>query len=239
MQINSRLIIGALLIILGVGFLIDRIAPFEFGEILRTWWALAFVVIGALQIINRPEKLTGGLIMIALGSALVADNLFPDIHFWGIFMPLLLIIFGIGFLLRDKSKPMIDINATFYKHTSSDSHTVSTDEVISVSALFSGSEQTISSKKFRGGKVSALFGGVELDLRHAEMASSEASLDVEASFGGVEIKVPQHWHVIVQGSPVFGGISNETLQRAIGGEQHEQTLTIRANVVFGGLEITN
>lgn len=236
-NMKSRNITGLILILLGVGFLLDRFNVIPFGDVVQSWWPIIFVAMGVVQIINRPNKLTGSLFLIALGGLLIADNLF-NIDFWSTALPLGLIIWGIGFLIRDKDgSGTIQVKHNFTLGGKSNT-TELEDEVIDVSAVFSGSSHRINSQKFRGGKVTSTFGGVELDLRNASMASNEASLDVDVSFGGCEIKVPQSWHVIIQGTPIFGGVENDTLQRAIGGEQ-VSTLTVRTTVLFGGLEIKN
>ncbi|MBX7154185.1 MAG: DUF5668 domain-containing protein [Candidatus Kapaibacterium sp.] len=234
---NSRYIMGLILILLGIGFLLDRFQIIPFGDVFSAWWPLIFVVMGVVQLISRPNKLMGSLVLISLGGLLIADNLYK-IDFWATALPLALIIWGIGFLIRDKDREAkFTINHNFSLGNKTSSSQLD-DEVIDIHAVFSGTESNVVSQKFRGGKISSTFAGVELDLRNASMASNEASLDVDVSFAGVEIKVPQHWHVVVQGSPMFGGISNDTMLRAIGGE-HTCTLTIRTTVLFGGLEITN
>ena len=49
------------------------------------------------------------------------------------------------------------------------------------------------------------FGGFELDLRQADIEGAEAVIEVNALFGGGEIKVPETWHVVVSGMGIFGG----------------------------------
>jgi len=41
-------------------------------------------------------------------------------------------------------------------------------------------------KNFRGGRLVAVFGGIEIDLWQAEMEGDEAVLQIDAIFGGVE-----------------------------------------------------
>jgi hypothetical protein len=53
-------------------------------------------------------------------------------------------------------------------------------------AIFGGVERKVTTDDFRGGHVSAMFGGVEVDLRRAGMRGDSAVVDVSAMFGGVE-----------------------------------------------------
>ena len=56
----------------------------------------------------------------------------------------------------------------------------------------------------------ALFGGVELDMRHAKISTEGCKIHATALFGGVEIIVPDDWNVIITGTPIFGGIENKS-----------------------------
>ena len=235
---EKRIWVGIILIVIGAGFLLDRFYDIHFGQIFHDWWAIIFVIGGVMKIVNQPNKLVGGLFLIAIGGLIIADHLY-NIDFWATAIPLALIIGGIGFLLRERdNSARVQVKHTFSLGNNAKDSSDLNDEVINVSAVFSGSSHRVNSSKFRGGKISSLFGGVELDLRMAEMASNEASLDVDCSFGGVEIKVPQSWRVVVQGTPIFGGIENDTMVTANLSDS-SYTLTVRASVVFGGLEIKN
>ncbi len=56
------------------------------------------------------------------------------------------------------------------------------EDEVDVSALLSGRKITSRSRRFRGGKVAAMFGGVQLDLVDAALAP-DARLDVTVAFG--------------------------------------------------------
>jgi hypothetical protein len=100
--------------------------------------------------------------------------------------------------------------------------------------LFSGSEIASNSTAFQGGRVGAIFGGAELDLRRVTLAP-DANLDVFAAFGGVEITVPQGWRVDMNGFPLFGGFENKTASESLPADAPR--LRIDATVLFGGLEV--
>ncbi len=235
---QSRIWVGVILILVGAGFLLENTVGFPFGDIFSIWWPIVFVIGGVIQIVNRPNKLMGGLVLIGLGGLLIANHL-TDTDFWSTALPLALILFGIGFLLRDReAKSEAQVRKSFTINMGSKNPTDLTDELIDISAIFSGSSHRVHSNKFRGGRINCLFGGVELDLRTAEMASTEASLDIDCTFGGVEIKVPQSWKVVVHGTPIFGGIENDTIVHPSVAE-NVHTLTVRASVAFGGMEIKN
>jgi predicted membrane protein len=100
--------------------------------------------------------------------------------------------------------------------------------------MFSGSEIASHSKEFKGGSVTAIFGGAEVDLRDA-MPVADARLDVFTAFGGVEIRVPEGWQVSVKGLPLFGGIDNITAKEQL--PENATLLPVNATALFGGIEI--
>jgi hypothetical protein len=61
---------------------------------------------------------------------------------------------------------------------------------------------------------------------------------VDAVIGGVEIKIPENWSVVLRGTAVFGGYQDETSQ------PREDTpgfkrLFLTGSAVFGGVEVKN
>ena len=72
-------------------------------------------------------------------------------------------------------------------------------------AIFDGVDLKSRATAFRGGSALAWFGGVDLDLRDAELAEG-ARLSVGALFGGLALRVPPHWRVETNVRAVGGGV---------------------------------
>ena len=110
------------------------------------------------------------------------------------------------------------------------------EDSLNISSAFSGAARRITSQKFRGGNVSANFGGVQLDLTGAQMAEDGAVLDVRAFLGGVEVLVPASWDVQLEFSATIGGVSDE---RSAPGKHVEGSphLLIRGSAFMGGLSL--
>ncbi|GBD05806.1 hypothetical protein HRbin20_01402 [bacterium HR20] len=223
---------GIALIIVGIVLLLETLGVIpSIGWVLE-WWPVLLIAAGIRIVLRKPESLASGLVVIAIGCLLLADNIFPGFDFWVAAVPVFLIVLGIGILtrpLRDNATGRAASIAFARNNQTLDS------ELINVVALFGGAGHVVTSQHFRGGSIQAVFGGVELDLSRARMAATEASLDVEAFFGGVKIRVPPTWAVAVEGAPIFGGIDNKTMSSTTAEEL--PLLRIRATVVFGGIEI--
>ena len=78
-------------------------------------------------------------------------------------------------------------------------------------------------------------GGIELDLRRAELAQG-AQVQAFSFWGGIDIKVPPTWRVEVTGLPFLGGWENKTVVPA---DPAAPVLRVRLTTVMGGAEIRN
>jgi hypothetical protein len=104
----------------------------------------------------------------------------------------------------------------------------------SSTAVLSGVKHTSGSEPFRGGDASAWLGGVELDFRDATMEGNEATVEVTAVMGGIDIRVPRNWTVVNHVTPILGGVDDHTHQ-----SDTNKRLIIEGTVVMGGLDIKN
>jgi len=105
------------------------------------------------------------------------------------------------------------------------------DEVALV-AIQNGIELTNRSKAFKGGSMLAWFGGINVDLREAELAP-DARLSVHTLFGGVALRVPPGWRIESNAKAVNGGVALPT-----GPEDPDApVLTLDGLAVFGGIAV--
>lgn len=212
----GRLFFGLLIVAVGTVLLLDNADVLDAGEVFGTWWPAVVVLAGILTFAANPRHWPVALIITGVGVAFLLSNL-DIVDIGNIVIPAaiilvgLLVIFGRGL----------------------GSRTEAGDRVNSFN-VFSGSEIASHSKQFQGGSISAVFGGAEVDLRDA-VPTPDAELDVFTAFGGVEVTVPEGWHVAVRGLPLFGGIENVTAKKQVPADA--PTLAVNATVLFGGLEI--
>jgi hypothetical protein len=76
---------------------------------------------------------------------------------------------------------------------------------VALVAVFDGVDLKSRATAFRGGSMLAWFGGVDADLREAELAPG-ARLTVAAIFGGIGLRVPPGWRVESSVRTVGGGV---------------------------------
>lgn len=227
----NGLIPGLILVAIGTIFLLDHMGIIS-GEMLWRFWPLTIVAVGLLKFFKEGERAVGiGFILV--GALLQMYKLGIVGLSWGTIWPFLLIVAGASMIW---SRFEIIQIPGMRGSTVSDSR-----ETLNEHALFGGVERRVNVNNFRGGMISAIFGGVEVDFRSADIEGEEAVILVEAIFGGVELTVPDRWNVSFQGQSIFAGFTDETRQPLPepAGSTGRKTLILRGRAVFGGISVKN
>ena len=113
----------------------------------------------------------------------------------------------------------------------------STGAVWRGTSIFGGIEDKIVAQDFRDGEAVAILGGIDLDLRQAELSNGQATLEVTSIFGGIRLRVPRGWRVNLRNVTLFGSVEHNREQPAPEDETGE--LTIVGTALFGGLEVSD
>ena len=204
---------------MGVGALLDAVNVLPFWGYVGTWWPLALVVAGFLVILNDRTQYITAIALLLVGGVLQLNNLdIIEVDLWRVIWPVIIIAVGLSILVRRKGQ----------------AKNIKTQEQDDVSAVFAGNETVNKSQNYKGGKVTAIFGGVSIDLRDAKI-TKEATLDVFALCGGVELKVPREWKVKHKVLPILGGIESKAHSEKITDES--PILYITGTVALGGVEV--
>lgn len=215
-----QLLLGGAIVFVGVGFLLDGLNVWDFGEFFAQWWPSLIIIAGVVSLLTNPSSPLWPVFIAGAGTLLLLRNLdVVDFNVWSVIWPVGVIVVGLSFFF-DMFKPKAG--------------KVSEDE-LNLAVAFSGIESNVSSNDFKGGKLSAVFGGMELDLSDASM-DKDATLDIFTAFGGVELRVPSDWNVKASGLPLFGGWENKTKKPS---SKNAPTLEVRGTCIFGGVEIKN
>jgi hypothetical protein len=82
-------------------------------------------------------------------------------------------------------------------------------------------------------------GGYQVDLRKAVIARSPAVLHANAMFGGIEIRVPRSWRIILDGLPLLGGYTDETDHPEAASGVPVPELIVKGFASFGGVVVKN
>lgn len=229
--------LGIVLVIIGGGSLLDAFGMIEFGELLHTWWPSLLMFIAVVQLATRSGSLFGSGILFTIGAIFQLSHLgYLNGGFWGAFWPIILILIGLSFISSRWKKKGAQYSADASETDLNSLGRVSLDgSRVDRSALFTGIDCRVTSQDFTGGQLEAIFGGIECDMRDAKIMGKVASLTVTAICGGVDIRVPQGWNIVVKGTPIFGGIDDKSVMHPH--DPNAPMLVIDVTAVFGGVEI--
>lgn len=233
-SLTPQLAFGIFIMAAGVLLTLDRFEILHIGGTVRLWPGI-LIVIGAVILANRRDghgRFWGG-VWIVLGSWLLLNTLgLVRVAFWDLLWPAVLILIGLKLITQ----------TTRQRQRADDGHAGSTQF-----AILGESNRSNDDNPYRGGEMTAILGGCRLDLRRATIPpGGQATIDVFALMGGIEVWVPTTWSIVPDAVPILGGVEDKRLVPAPGGpippaaaEHMPPKLVLRGHVVLGGLTLKN
>ncbi|WP_316806642.1 LiaF transmembrane domain-containing protein [Pedobacter agri] len=238
---SGRVLSGLVIIIIGLAFLLDNIG-LNIPHWVFSFWTF-LIALGIFIGVRRNFKGVGWLILILIGVYQTVDDMGFDFDVSKYALGFGLVIIGAFLILKPKDKKSFKDNLKSEfggevgedaKFNASDKNANSND-IIDVTAVFGGSNQTVYSKNFRGGDITTVFGGADIIMTQADFNDS-VSLDVTAVFGGIKLIVPPNWAIKSNVSAIFGSVEDKR-GHMLPIDQMQKTLILDGTVLFGGIEI--
>jgi predicted membrane protein len=229
-SLNKNAIVGIIFITIGAVFLLDNLEIISWR--VRHYlfqWENVFIIIG-LVLLSSRENFRKGLIFLAIGVFLNLDNWFNvDVNIFDLW-PIALVFIGIALITRHKGS---DDKSRNDKNTG-----IFDADKIDDTAIFGGGDKVVNSQSFKGGMLTAIFGGSNIDLTQAKLAEGNQVIDVFFVFGGSKIRVPQDWQVEMNVTGIFGGMSDK--RKFVDPEINAgKRLYIKGTAIFGGADVSN
>ena len=198
---------------------------------------------------RRNHVTITGLILIILGIILLFEKL--DIwdlsYFIFTYWPLALIAVGIKLIFFPKKKRSEMRFKKLASHNFAESIQSDGSAYVYESRLFGDIHRTITSQKFSGGKFSIVAGDVELDASGIHLSTGQNTLQVEAVFGDISVKIPENIPVLIRTQFVAGevnlkGVQSDGLfsQRSFKSPDFDQAtdkLVVSVSAVFGAIKV--
>lgn len=232
---KGRLIAGAILVVLGGIFLLNEFDffYFDFSDFIFRWQTI-LIVIGIIILANSPKNISGYILILIGGTSIASD--YYDISFWNVasdYWPVLLILIGVYIIFKRES-PKTKSAGSCCGHNGK--YNESATDFVDINSIFYGNKVIVTSNNFRGGRLTAIFGGTELNLSQCKLAQGINILDTFTLFGGTELLIPRDWNVSVKVVSIFGGIDDKrySIPEA---EKTGGLLEIKGLTLFGGTEI--
>jgi len=228
---EGRMIFGFIIAIVGVFVLLNKlnILP-DIDYMLTFGWPSVLIIVGLFIGIKNNFQRNAWWILILIGTA----NLIPVFHIGNISSselagPVLLIIAGLFIAFRSKKAKEIDITK-LEMVTNGESY-------LNIDNTMGGRKEIVTSKEFRGGQIRTTFGGTEVNLMQADGTIQPIVLDINVSFGSVELIVPSYWEVINEIRPSMGSVEDHRSIRTPDGAFDKRTLLLRGSCSFGSVEV--
>ncbi len=225
-NVNGRIFLGAILIILGLIFFMHNFHFLVFNVDLFSW-PLIFFILGILIIVKNRNS-TFGFILILIGVLGIAARYFNMSirYFVAEYWPFLLIIFGVYIIFKRSPHQ----EARKYE-------SVETEEYkIDLFTLLASKNITIKTIKFFGGKITSILGESVIDLKNSNLASSTIELETQTILGSTEIHIPTSWNVINKTTTILGGFE-DVRGFSTNSDNNQNTLIINGLVFLGGGKI--
>ena len=190
------------------------------------WWTLLIIIPCFRGLFKEHEK-TGNLIGILIGTLLFLScrDLLDFSLIWKLMLPAILVVIGLSMIFKDTiggrvNKKIKELNE---KKTEKNEYC----------ATFSGQDVKFNGEAFIGVDLTAVFGGIDCDLRDA-IIESDTVINTSSIFGGIDILVPENVKVKIKSSSIFGGVSDE---RKYTENKEGYTIYVNATCLFGGVDI--
>lgn len=228
---------GLAFVVAGVGFAGNAFGVWNFNFFFDGWWTLFLIVPAVISMVqNGPH--TGNIICALIGVVmLVSAQGLLDRHLVSkLLLPVVLVTVGVSILLGGRRRVTTGTAQAGMDGGNAAGYAAAQDGrggVPNYSGVFSGCDVHWPAEPFRGANITAVFGGVDLDLRDA-VFEGDVVVNATTIFGGADLQVPPHVRVKVTGTPVFGGVDNRADGPAAEGTP---VLYLNASCVFGGIDI--
>jgi len=224
MKKTGSILWGLVLIAAGVIIALNVFQITNIDIFFDGWWTLFIIVPCGIGLFTEREK-TGNIIGIIVGVLLLlcCQNVLSFSILWKLLVPGIIVIIGLKMLLTglfgNKANEMI-------KKLKMEGKSLK-----STCATFSGSNLNYDGEVFEGAELTAVFGGIDCDLRNA-IIDKDCAIQVSAIFGGIDIYVPAGVNVKVRSTSIFGGVSNKTAV-----QKDAPTIYVSGTCLFGGVDI--
>lgn len=195
-------------------------------------WKTLLIAIGLILIVNSEHR-NIGYILIGAGFLFWVPSFFEyNVRLHQVFWPFVLI--AIGVIIISRRNKHDSLVKGIRPHMGEDG-SFQTDYIDDVS-IFGGGVKRFSSQNLKGGNITAIFGGSEIDLTSAQLSAEGTVVDMFTMFGGTKLIVPGSWQVKSEATSLFGGFTDK---RHIKPDQaiSDKVLLIKGIVLFGGVEI--
>jgi predicted membrane protein len=245
----KKVALGIIIMFVGVFLLFHNLGyfPWSVYHIVISWPALLVGIGVVLLFDDKSNNKSAGIILAAIGTLFLLPRIF-DVNVSGFFLPLVIIMIGILFIIRATTKKKFrfksHVNVSFenkredFTGTPNSGTNTNYDGYISREYVFTGSKERWTYNNVKNIEINAVFSGVELDFTQLELSQNADKVHIKVSsvFGGVVLYVPDDWNIIMQKTGVFGSFTDNRPRNVVQ-SANGKPVYLELEAVFGGGEI--
>lgn len=109
------------------------------------------------------------------------------------------------------------------------------DDYIDSIAIFGGVKKSILSKDFKGGEITNVFGGTDLDFTRADI-NGTVVINISQAFGEIKIIAPGNWRVVTDISQIFSQTEDKSIYTN-GVVDNEKILVLKGTSICAAVKI--
>lgn len=245
LTLNPQFLIGLFLVVFGGLLTLDRLGLLDASQSLR-YWPVVLIALGTWIVIERwaTGRTFPGYVMVVAGSLLLLDALgVVRVRFWELFWPILIVLVGARLVMRAPGERGRPWRSAMPDGRTDAAGSSTIDGTVNMFSVFGSDKRATNDKIFRGGDITSIFSGTQLDLRQAAIEpGSQAVINVFLLMGGHELWVPQGWTIVIEVMPILGGVEDKRLPPVLNAATAVAApprLVLRGMVMMGGLTIKN
>ncbi len=216
----DSVILGICIVFVGIG-LLGNFTGF-FNILFKGWWTIFIIAPATVNLFKKKNK-TFNLILLSVGVVLLLyqQNIITGSTWemvWKLLIAFSITLLGIKTVFSSISK-----RKKLAKNVA--------DRTL-CNAIFSGKECKYQKKIFHGAKLSAIFGGIKLNLVNA-VIQEDVDVEVCAVFGGCTIILPKNVDVHIENNGFMGGVTDKSSSKS----KKDFTVNLKSTTFFGGIDI--
>lgn len=230
---HGKSFFGLVLILFGVLILLENLNLID-GRLAEIIFSVPmFLILIGIMIFLNSNRRGFALVVASIGVLLLIPEFYPSVELdFGMIVAIFFIIAGANVFFRHKK-----IESKFRERFFSKHEEMVNQDLLDEIAIFGGGEKKIVNDNFKGGRITTVFGGNEIDLTDCKLTEGTSVIDVFTMFGGVELHVPSNWKIKHDVIPIFGGFSQAGRKSRPEEISDTSTLFIKGIVIFGGVEV--
>lgn len=233
---------GLLIVVIGSLYLAKELGA-EIPHWIFTWKMFLIAVgltIGFKYRFSRP----GWLILVVIGGVFLMGDLYPNMAIKHLLWPIFMILFGLAMMFKPhRKKKHIQWQQKFHhkyaSHFQQNFYTKdmsNKEDYIDSISFMGGVKKNVLSKNLKGGDITNIFGGAEINLAQADFEKT-ATLDLTNVFGGTKLIIPSHWEISSELVCIFGSIEDKRPVQPNSASESPKILILKGTLFFGGIAI--